>query len=460
MRICPFFGVPLSRFVRLLAIAVAIIGVLVTPAILFAHARLVRSDPSADGSLSKAPTSLRLWFSERPELRFTTIGLSDSAGSPVQLGAVGRIPGDAMGLSASISTPLANGRYTVSWRTAADDGHPTSGTFAFVVAVPTNGAVVLAGADTPRAATKHAIVEPPVSVTVPTAVRWADLVAVLTIVGTAVFGLFVLPGASLPPDVVRDARDRTRRLANAVLLLFVVTTVWRLAAQTSLLPSSVRGGTAMLTVLHDTSWGKGWIVGAIGIAVAALGLLMARSSRVGWALTGIGAAAIAASEGLTGHPAAATNVPLAAAVDVVHVIGAGGWIGGLAAVALCGLAATRRSEVAGGTTASHQLVRSFHRSAVVCVSIVLLTALAGAWLRLSSLSDLWTTGYGFVLLVKLLLVLVLLAFGWFHWRTAVIPDWTDDTRFRFRRSAALELVVGACIIAATAVLITTALPRS
>jgi putative copper export protein len=216
----------------------------------------------------------------------------------------------------------------------------------------------------------------------------------------------------------------------------------------------------MLTVLHDTSWGRGWIVGAVGIAVAAVGLLMARSAPAEWVVTGIGAAAIAVSEGLTGHPAAAANVPLAAVVDVTHLIGAGGWIGGLAAVALCGLAATRRFESAGGTTASHQLVRSFHRSAVVCVSIVLLTALAGAWLRLGSLSDLWTTGYGFVLLVKLLLVVVLLAFGWFHWKTAVIPEWTDDTRFRFRRSVALELVVGACIIAATAVLITTALPRS
>src|SRR5215831_8268263 len=116
-RTSPFFRVPVSKLLRLLAIAVAILGVLLTPAILFAHARLVRSDPAADGLLSAAPTSLRLWFSERPELKFTTIALSDSAGTPIQLGAVARIAGDASGLSAAVSTPLANGRYTVSWRT-------------------------------------------------------------------------------------------------------------------------------------------------------------------------------------------------------------------------------------------------------------------------------------------------------------------------------------------------------
>src|SRR5215475_3526850 len=79
------------RFPKILrhpiAAMVATIMVLATPAILLAHARLVRSSPAANAVLDTAPTALRLWFSERPEPRFTAIQLLDSTGAPVPIGA-------------------------------------------------------------------------------------------------------------------------------------------------------------------------------------------------------------------------------------------------------------------------------------------------------------------------------------------------------------------------------------
>ena len=57
------------------------------------------------------------------------------------------------------------------------------------------------------------------------------------------------------------------------------------------------------------------------------------------------------------------------------------------------------------------------------------------------------------------LVIAMLGFGFYHWRTVVTPTWSDDTGFRFKRSATMELLVGACIVGATAVLVSTALPR-
>ena len=307
----------------------------------------------------------------------------------------------------------------------------------------------------------NTVVELAPTSTISTAVRWADLVAVLAIVGTMFFGMFVVPRAQLPADVARDAEDRARRLARSVLMLFVVTTVWRLSAQADLVPSaSTARMSAMMSVVGGTGWGAGWLVGAAGAAVVAVGLMFVRSGPIGWFISGLGAVAIAFGEALTGHPAASKNAFLATAVDATHVLGAGGWLGGLAALTLCGLAATRRAESAGGTAMSQSLVRAYHRSAVLCVSVVLVTALAAAWMRLGAVSDLWTSPYGRTLALKIAFAVILLGFGWFHWRTVVIPEWTDDTRFRFRRSVAFELVVGAGIIAVTAVLITTALPRS
>lgn len=457
-----------SSRLRAIAAALASIAVIATPALLLAHARLVRSTPSADSTLATAPSSLTLWFSERPELRFSTIRLLDSARVPVTLGDIAKLAGDPTALTAPISAPIANGRYTVQWRTAAADGHATSGAFSFVVAVAEHAASA-ASSDTARVAppthpAANAILETAPTTNMSTAIRWADLVAVLTLVGTMVFALVVVPRAQLPAEVAAEANDRARRLANAVLFLFVVTTLWRLSAQADLVPTVAAARTAaMITVIRETKWGAGWLVGAVGALLTLLGLMASRAGRTGWLVAGLGVVAIVFSLGLTGHPASSPNVPFASAVDVAHVLGAGGWIGGLAAVVLCGLVATRRADTARSPRLSQQLIRAYHRSAVECVAIVLVTAIAGigvAWYRLEQPTIFWSTAYGRLLLLKMAFAAALLGFGFFHWRTAVIPEWTDDTGFRFKRSVAFELLIGAGIIGVTAVLITSGLTRS
>lgn len=453
----------MSKRVRFIATVLGTLAVVATPGILLAHARLVRSAPAGNATLVASPKSLELWFSERPELKFTTVELLDSSGVSIPLGAVARISGDAMGLSAAIPATLANGRYTVSWRTAAADGHPSSGKFAFVVAAP-DAPAATPQADTVRrapASVPHTVVAPAPTATVSTAVRWADLVAVLALIGAIIFGAVVLPRATLRRDVARDAEDRARRFGNAALVLFVVTTLWRLSAQADLIPSAATARlAAMLSVVRETAWGAGWLAGAAGVAIVAVGLALSRSGSFGWIVAIIGSIGIAASEGLTGHAGASTHAAIASVADTAHVLAAAGWLGGLAAVAACGLAATRRAEQGRSTAMSHQLVRAFHRTAVECVIVVLVTAAIAVYLRLNAVSDLWTSTYGRVLLWKLAFAAALLAFGWFHWRTAVVPEWSDDTRFRFRRSVAFELLVGAGIVAVTAVLVTTALPGS
>jgi putative copper export protein len=56
-------------------------------------------------------------------------------------------------------------------------------------------------------------------------------------------------------------------------------------------------------------------------------------------------------------------------------------------------------------------------------------------------------------------VLVVLGIGAYHWRTAVVPPWTPKTARSFRRTAVVELIVSAVIIAFTALLVSTALPN-
>src|SRR5579872_6161306 len=118
------------RFALAGCLAIGAIGI--SAGELLAHARLTRAEPAIDGHVAKSPARLRLWFSESPELAFTKLTLSDSARHVYALGKPERGESD-LEVRATVATTLHPGRYTVNWRTAASDGHPTCGAFTFVV---------------------------------------------------------------------------------------------------------------------------------------------------------------------------------------------------------------------------------------------------------------------------------------------------------------------------------------
>ena len=130
---------------RLLALArLASIGLISTGAIFlnprltlggspFRHVHLSKSDPYANDTTA-SPTSVRLWFSEKVELKVTTVKLASAAGSSVALGKLSRSDAETDApVVAPISRALAPGGYTVSWSTASKDGHAAKGTIDFVV---------------------------------------------------------------------------------------------------------------------------------------------------------------------------------------------------------------------------------------------------------------------------------------------------------------------------------------
>ena len=451
------------------------LAVLATPALLFAHARLLRSTPAANANLTAAPTALSLWFSEKPEVKFTVITLTDSTGTAVALGQVASA--DSNGVTIPITGTLLSGRYTVSWRTAASDGHATTGKYQFSLSVPAQTAAPTTSApaaitvDSGRSAapvTDSTVIHKPVSnsliipqqvTSLSRAMRWAELVALLTLVGLVIFRLAVLPSAEWSPDLINAASDRAARLARGLLVLFAVAIVSRGLAQASLVPGYFESRhMALRTLVHDTSWGHSWALGIAGLVLAIIGFMLAGKLTAGWVAAAAGLIVIAVSEALTGHSSAVRHAAVAIAVDVAHLLGAGGWLGGLTAVLLCGFPAFKSQDPVKASNSGARLVRAYHNTAMECVIIVVLTAIAAAWLRLPTVTSLWTTPYGLALLRKVIFVLVVLAFGFYHWRRMVIPDWTKDTLSRFKRSAWLELVFGAVVVALTAYLLTQPLP--
>jgi copper resistance protein C len=112
---------------------VAALLLLVTPVLVFAHARLLRSTPSAGARLETAPASIRLVFSETPMVAVSRIVLLAANSDTIRLSGVRVDPADHHAILADVPASLDSGKYTVHWSAAASDGHPSKGSFTFTI---------------------------------------------------------------------------------------------------------------------------------------------------------------------------------------------------------------------------------------------------------------------------------------------------------------------------------------
>lgn len=120
----------LNRLPRTAALA-AISCLLASPA--FAHAHLKSAVPAADSTVTVAPTTIELDFSEGVNLAFTGVKVTATDGMAVATGPGASGPGGDSTLVVPVLKPLAAGRYTVDWHALATDGHKTSGHYTFTI---------------------------------------------------------------------------------------------------------------------------------------------------------------------------------------------------------------------------------------------------------------------------------------------------------------------------------------
>jgi methionine-rich copper-binding protein CopC len=118
----------MTRRIRTAALAVA--ATLLVAATLAAHAKVTKTLPAADETVTAKPTVVQVWFSEAPDAKVSKLTLEGPSGA-VKLGTVAAGAGNS--IAAPIEGPLADGKYTVNWQTAGKDGHVQKGAFAFTV---------------------------------------------------------------------------------------------------------------------------------------------------------------------------------------------------------------------------------------------------------------------------------------------------------------------------------------
>jgi putative copper export protein/methionine-rich copper-binding protein CopC len=443
-----------------------------------AHVALRSATPAANAQLDVAPRELRLAFTAPVELDFARLTLIGPDGDAVALGQLRNGRGSDSLLVAPIAGELSAGTHTVRWQIAGPDGHPVRGEYSFTI---TAGATGLSPAPAVAGPTAPGQAAPPAEhheSAIPTsdfdaesplyaAVRWLTFLGLLGVIGAVAFRVLVLRrvgrGTGSPAGDLRPgASRRAASFALGALALLTVALVLRLYAQSVALHGAAFAlhPERIAAMLTRTTWGWGWLLQAAGILVVLLGFFAARRGReLGWALALVGAIALAFTPSLSGHAVAAQELStLAVLADGLHVLGAGGWLGSLLLVVVVGIPVALALEPGRRATAVAALINAFSPTALAFAGLVVATGLFSAWLHLGSVSALWESGYGRTLLLKIAVLTVVFGTGAYNWLRVKPSLGTERAATHLRRSATIELAVGALVLAVTAFLVATPPP--
>lgn len=438
---------------------------LLTPASAKAHAHLKRSEPAAGSKVTSPPPLIRLWFSERPELAMTFISLKDGNGKEAVLAGPENDSSDPFAVSVRVVQSLLPGRYTVTWQTAASDGHPSHGAFSFVVlevaGLPATGPE---SRTTDTIGTRNVAPASPMNGAIAedadaassvgnSLARTFSFVGILILIGATIFRALVLPRASgVTVEMRQQMERRAAFLGLSASLVVILSAFARLFLESEMMSATAGMQTMTMTdMAMRTQWGVALRLelGAALVSLVSFGLAMKRV-RGAWLTATISAIALAATPALAGHAAASPKfTSLMIATDFLHVLGGASWLGSLMAVMVVGipLSLTRGGVERWSSVAS--LVNSFSPVAMVSVAVVVASGVIASWVHLERLPAFWQTAYGQVLLLKLALAVITLTIGAYNFRR-VQPQLVNEAGVaRLKRSAILELGFGFMILVVT-----------
>jgi putative copper export protein len=398
----------------------------------------------------------------------TVISLKDASGKAFELAPPENDRGDPLSVVLRVSQPLPAGHYTVVWRTSASDGHPSHGTFSFVVlttaVAPANGRVPQVGVATDTIVSGNARAasstggengeEADAASSVGNSLaRTFSFVGLLVLIGVTTFRMLVLPRArEINPNSRSGMERRAAMLGLAASVLVILSGLARINLESEMM-SAMPGMQAMTMtdMAMHTRWGFALRLelGAALVALVSFAFAVWRF-RSAWLIASISAVVLAVTPALAGHAAASPKfTSLMIATDFLHVLGASSWLGSLLAVMMVGvpLAFALDGDERWSTVAS--LVNSFSPLALASAAVVVVSGFIASWVHLERLSALWQTSYGQLLLAKLFLVAITLTIGAYNFRR-VQPQLVNEVgSARLRRSAAIELSVGFLILLVT-----------
>jgi copper transport protein len=410
-------------------IAFCALVALAFPAVASAHATLRSTTPSFRSELKQGPPVIRLRFDQQVKVLPGSVRVLNGVGKDFAG------PARATGTDVVASVRhLKLGAYTVRWQAISADSHVVSGVWTFGVGVPAPAVENAYGAEGPT--TKEHVV------------RWIWFLGLALTIGALGLRLIVLRGLRVPQQLERRIAVAAGLGAFATIHAGII--AFSLRAEDALQLPFGRFLYGDLSPMAKTRFGYAFVtmtlVFALVLALVYVSWLLDRVEPLVPAL--VLAVVFAGGLSLSGHDAVDRGSSWKTEVaDWLHLSAASLWIGALATMAL--LLWTGAPEL------RKAAFMRFSRLATVLIAVVLGAGVYLAIVRLPHVSDLWTSGYGRVLLVKIGLVSFALLWGAFHHFVVAPALERADTGFlgRIGRSLAGESMVGMAVLLLAAILV-------
>jgi copper transport protein len=425
----------------LLVLAVALIW---APAAL-AHARLEGTVPQTGSTVKKQPSEVIFKFDQPVGGTDGAVRVYDSEGKEVDDGKVEHPGGRGPWLGVGLEPNLPEGTYTATYRVISADTHIVYGGLVFNLGhASAGGGVSVAGLiekDQSGEVTKLGF----------GLVRFLDYLSIALMVGGLIFlafaarpGLAELGGGDDGADAGagdgRGGDSGGRSVAAGValrrraipLLAFAVGLGIVVSLLGILLQGASAAGVSLWSSLKwsivedtlDSRFGTVWLLRAIdwaALGVVLLAYLKApRARRWLTPLLAVGCAYLVTTPAFAGHASIESPVAVMFPSDVIHVLASSVWVGGVAFLLAALPAATRELEPADRTRLLVATLSRFSPIALASVVALAVTGLVQAYIDVRRVADLVDTTYGLLVLAKMVLLVVLVGFGWVN-RDRIIP---------------------------------------
>jgi copper transport protein len=368
--------------------AAAVLAALVLPGAAWAHATLLRTTPDVGQRVASSPRVVMLSFDQSVKTLPTGIRVYDASGKLVS-GLARGVPGEPRAVEVTLRH-LPRGAYTVRWSAISNDSHVGHGVYTFGVRMAAPALSEAFGSTGPGTS-EHVV-------------RWLYFICLSLLTGGLGFRLIVLRGAATP-----EAERRFYRMTGAGVIgaLEVGIVAFLLRAQDALqLPFTSFLYGNLSPFANDTRFGEAFVAMELGFSLVAALLFLAWLTERRWLLWPAFLLSLGLGSGLSlaSHQGDDRGW-LPSLADWTHLSAATLWIGGLLSLGFVvwrdqGLRRTafwRFSEIAGPL-----------------VAIVVAAGVYMTYKRFPALDNFWDLHYGRLLLIKLGLVSLALAWGAFH----------------------------------------------
>lgn len=205
----------------------------------------------------------------------------------------------------------------------------------------------------------------------------------------------------------RDGHELLQRIARVGIIAgtaMVALLLFRLWAHTAAafgVADATTSWRSLSLIAFESRWGGSWRAQMMASVASLLVTAWAAGRHGRWVALapGVAAAALVGTFPLMGH---AAGQPYRVAVDALHLLGGGVWLGTLAVLVVA--------------RAGDSLFGRFSPLALSGAAIAASSGLVMAWIYVGTFGNLWTTPYGRLLIGKLAVLLAVAGCGYVNWR--------------------------------------------